>query len=215
MDIRVLDPSLALPDLIAEDGLLKLLPSSAYDDIPPDNLRLWCHHHGRYGLPTVELVDWLRSFIGSRKAIEIGSGAGDLAWHLRVRGTDNKQQEWPDVKRLYASMGQPVIRYPDWVKEIDALEAVRQYSPQIVIGSWITQWVDPSKPMPPEGGNMYGVKEDLLLAENVTYVLIGNEKIHGGKRIMTRGHEILPFPWLRSRATFQELNRIYIWHGRE
>lgn len=197
-----------------QNGILRLRPAAEYDDIPLDSLRLWCHLSARYGLPTAELVAWLREFIGDRKAIEIGSGAGDLAYHLGIPATDNRQQEWPDVAAHYRATRQPTISYPDWVRKYDAIDAVLALKPQIVIGSWVTHWINPNRPPPPGGGNMYGVKEHALLALGVTYVVIGNLAVHQHKPILGMPHEEYRLPFLRSRAANRDLERVWVWRGR-
>lgn len=207
----LLPANLPQPELLRPDGIIELLPAAAYDAISADSLRLWCHFNARYGLPTVELVEWLRDFISDRSALEIGSGAGDLAHHAALQATDNRMQEWPKVRQHYSFMKQPTVRYPEWVEGIDALDAVRKYRPEVVVGCWVTEWIDPALPLPAHGGNMHGVKEGLILDEGVTYVLIGNESIHGYKKILERPHRVLSFPWLRSRSQSRDKNRIWIW----
>ena len=200
-----------VPDLFGPDGVIRLLPAAELDLFHREALRLWCHLHGRYGLVTRELVAWLLDLIGPRKAIEIGAGHGDLAHHLGIRATDNKCQERPEVAQYYRLLGQPVIRYPAWVQKIDALQAVREHRPEVVIGSWVTEWIDPALPAPSQGGSIYGVKEDLILEEAVTYVLIGNLAVHGAKTIMRRPHAEHALPFLRSRANRPDLDRVFVW----
>lgn len=201
----------SLPSLLMENGALKLYAATYYDSVPPHLLRLWCHVYARYGLPTIGLVTWLREFIGTRRAIEIGSGSGDLAYHLQIPATDNRMQEWPEIAKIYAAMGQPLICYPNFVERLDAMEALEKYRPEIVIASWVTEWVDPNLPAPPGGGNIYGVHEDKIIDSGVTYVLVGNEDIHGKKSIMSRPHEEYRLPFLRSRAKRGALNRVWVW----
>lgn len=213
MEIRVLPSNLPLPALLDANGQLSLLAAQQYNAIPPDALRLWCHKHARYGLPTRELIVWLKDLIGSRTAIEIGSGAGDLAFHLGIPATDNRMQEWPTIQSLYQAAGQPVIQYPGFVQTLDALDAVAFHQPDVVIASWVTEWIDPNLPPPPGGGNAWGVKEDKLLATGCIYILIGNEKIHGQKTIMRQPHREHALPFLRSRATYPALDRVWVWNG--
>lgn len=202
----------ALPDLLTTAGVLKRLSSAALDvSATPEALRLWCHYHGRYGLPTTELVAWLRAYIAGRSAIEIGSGAGDLAWHLMLPATDNRCQEQPDVAAFYRALGDPVIEYPAWVERLDALDAIAKYTPDIVVASWVAQWADPDMP-PASTGAVYGVKEDILLDTGVIYVLIGNLAVHGKKTIMARPHRELDLPFLRSRSQHDTQNRLFIWN---
>jgi hypothetical protein len=109
-------------------------------------------------------------------------------------------------------MRQPVIRYPDWIEKVEALEAVQKYKPQIVVASWVTHWIDPHAPMPPGGGSMFGVQEDQLLATGVIYVFIGNLLVHHYKPIMKRPHRMIELPFLRSRANVPDNDRILIWN---
>jgi hypothetical protein len=162
----------------------------------------------RYLLPTVELVDHLKSVIVGRKAIEIGSGSGDLARFLGIPATDNYCQDWPEVKEFYEITGQPRVRYGDNVERLDALEAVEKYKPDIVIGAWVTQWIDPKLPPPPEGGSIYGIKEDELLEKVPVYIMIGAEGIHGRKRILKRPHKM--FNAKRIARSRRQDNRIWI-----
>jgi len=211
MRIDVFPKPEAILGLLDDDSVIKLLPASHYDQFSNDSLRGWCHCHSRYGVPTQELVDWLRAFIGDRSAIEIGSGAGDLARHLKIPATDNRIQEQSYVAAYYKALRQPTIRYGAFVERLDALEAIAAYRPDVVIGCWVTQYADPRKAPPKGGGSVYGIKEDELLRTGVTYVLIGNEEVHGDKEIMREEHTTLYFPWLRSRSHDQTKNRIYIW----
>ncbi len=207
----VLNPNLEIPDLIDNDGFLKILPAEEYDRIHPNALRLFCHKFARYGLPTIELVDWLQERIAGRKAIEIGSGSGDLAHALAIPATDNRMQEWPEIRWNYDVTGQPVIQYPDFVQSLDALDAVARYRPEVVVASWVTEWIDPNLPPPPSGGNAWGIKEDEILATGCEYILIGNQKVHGSKKIMAEPHQEYVLPFLRSRASYPALDRIWIW----
>ena len=212
MQIRILPSNLELPDLLDTEGRLKLLPAVEYDAIPRDALQLWCHNYARYGLPTVELIEWLREKIAGRFTIEIGSGAGDLAYRLSIPATDNRMQEWPMIKFHYTMTGQPVIQYPEFVEKLDATAAVTKYQPDVVIASWVTQWIDPNLPPPETGGNAWGVKEDEILASGCEYILIGNQKVHGDKKIMAAPHVEYALPFLRSRATYPHLDRVWIWN---
>lgn len=213
MEIEILPNNLKLPDLLDANGQLKLLPAAAYNAIPRNTLRLWCHQYARYDLPTVELIAWLRERLVGQNAIEIGSGSGDLAYHLGIPATDNRMQEWPEIKFHYIMTGQPVIQYPDFVQKLDALDAIAQYQPDVVVASWVTQWINPNLPPPETGGNAWGIKEDEILATGCTYILIGNQKMHGDKKIMAEPHEEFALPFLRSRATYPALDRVWVWNG--
>jgi len=121
---------------------IRLLPASEYEDIPLESLRLWCYLNARYGLPTLELINWLKEIIGNKKCIEIGAGHGDLGRYLDILQTDSKLQDFAPVKNIYRQWGSPIIKYPDSVRKLDALDAVIKYEPEIVIGSWVTQFID-------------------------------------------------------------------------
>lgn len=205
------NPKLETPCINSENGQLELLSHKDYEKMDHTALRVWCHKNARYGLPTRELIIWLDCFIADRKAIEIGSGHGDLAFHLGIKGTDSKCQDMPDVKAWYKIMGQPTIKYPKGIEKIEALDAVKKYKPDIVLGSWITEWIDPKLPPPPHGGSVYGVKEDLLLETGVTYILIGNLAVHGKKKIMKLDHRELEYPFIKSRSSQPSLDRLLIW----
>jgi hypothetical protein len=206
MEFRELPANLELPDLLDPNGFLRLLPAGAYDQIPHDNLQLWCHQYARYGLPTIELIEWLREQIADRKAIEIGSGCGDLAYYLGITATDNRMQEWHKIKLHYQLIGQPTIKYP--------LHAIDQYEPEVVVASWVTQWIDPDQPPPPGGGNIWGVKEDEILKRKCVYIFIGNHAVHCSKKIMALPHKEYKLPFLRSRANQPKLDRVWIWNER-
>lgn len=195
-------------DVLMENGKLKLLPASEWKKFDWQVFRLFCHEQARYGIPTVELIDYLKTLIGDRTAIEIGAGAGDLGHHLGIKMTDSKQQENKDVARTYAAMNQPVIKYPKDVEKIDAYEAVKIYKPQVVIASWITPYAPREMSY---GSNPLGVKEDRILELVDTFVIIGNLDSHWDKPIRSYEHKTVHAPWLVSRGQDQNKNVIFIW----
>lgn len=201
--IAVQDVSDLDPLLLDEQGRLKVVPTTTLDRIPRDKLRLWCHLKAVYGLPTPELIEHVRQLIGGRPAIEIGTGAGCLGRALGLQLTDNLCQTWPDVAAYYLLTGQPTIRYPSDVENLDALAAVRKYRPKVVVASWITQITDGSRP-----GSMYGVDEEALLAEVETYVVFGSRRNHEHKVICQRPHRVVQEPWMRSRA---DDSALFVW----
>lgn len=215
MEFQVLNAGLELPDLLEDNGRLKLLPAASYDAIPRDALRLWCHRYARYGLPTAELVEWLQQRIQGRLTIEIGAGSGDLAYRLGIPATDNRMQEWPEIRFHYRMTGQPTIQYPDFVQNLDALDAIDAYQPDVVLASWVTEWIDANLPPPAAGGNIWGIKETEIVASGVEYILIGNLKVHGAKAIMRDPHQEFALPFLRSRTAYPALDRVWIWNGRK
>lgn len=198
-------------DLLTPDGRLRIQPAAFFANTERQRLRLWCHFRGVYQLPTTELVEWMQQRIGARSALEVGAGRGWLGRALGVRATDNHCQSWPDVRAVYAAMGQPVTEYGTDVECIAANPAIAKYRPEVVFGCWVTQWADPQKRMPPGGGSVYGIDEHDVLRRVQTYIVVGNDAVHGKKEITARSHETVRAAWLWSRATYPEQNAIYVW----
>ena len=195
-------------NLLEENLKLKLLPASHYDAIPFQELRMFCHYQARYLLPTVELIEFLKPY--TNNALEIGAGCGDLGYHLGLRMTDNYCQYFPEVKEYYEALQQPIIKYGKDVELLDAALAIKHYNPDVVIGAWVTNWVDPLLPPSPGGGSVHGIKEDEILDRGITYIVIGAEEIHKHKPIMKAKHQKIDAPFVRSR---RQDNKIWIWNG--
>jgi hypothetical protein len=170
---------------------------------------LFCVKHGIYCLLTQELVDRLQQIIAGRSAIEVGAGHGMLAKTLGIPATDNRQQEAPEIKAYYASLGQPTVPYGPHVEKLDALEAVEKYRPEVVIGCWVTHKYHPGRHA--AGGNADGLDEEEIIANCGTYVVIGNEKVHAGKSIWKLPHHIEYPEWLMSRAINGSRDFIAVW----
>lgn len=199
-------------DVLAENKKLKLFPSLYWRGLNWQDFRAFCHEYGRYGIPTTEMIDFLRNIIGGRKTIEIGAGNGDLGHHLGIHMTDSKLQNRPEVKLEYMLMQQPTIDYPDDVEDLESIIAVLTHKPQVVIGSWVTTYGNPNTAN--HGCNLYGINEKVLLdAPHLeTYILIGNKDQHGDKPIMQLKHDEYEFSWHVSRAKVQSNNRIWVWN---
>lgn len=135
-----LDTSAADAALVDENGLVRPAPASVLSDIPSDAMRLWCHKRAIYLAPSIELIAWLKDRIGGRSAIEVGAGNGAVGRALGVPITDNRCQEWADVRAYYAMAGQPTVQYPKDVEAISALDAVSKYRPQVVVACWLTEF---------------------------------------------------------------------------
>jgi hypothetical protein len=197
---------------IDANGRIRLLPASEFQKVPHDLLKVWCHLNARYGIPTLELVEWLKDRIGGRKAIEIGSGNGDLGYHLGIPETDSYCQQFPEVRAFYQLAGQfPTCPLPA-VKKYEAIAAIKRARPQVVIGSWITRRF--IRGVDIEGkseASAYGPKEEDILKGCQEYIHIGNLNVHSGKTILVKNHESYWFPWLVSRAEDQSKNIIWIW----
>lgn len=192
------------------DGRVILTDAPVWRLVDPLMLRVWCHKQARYGIPTRELVDWLKIMINGREAIEVGSGNGDLGYHVGICETDNYcQVDAPQIREAMRRMGQPVVRPKPSVKKLDAVEAVAKYRPRVVVAMWVTQFGGPSTPQ----SCPVGVKEREIIDRVDQYILIGNEGTHGKKKIMDLPHETFSFPWLVSRAADQSKNRVWVWKG--
>lgn len=200
--------------LLDDKGRMKLHPAEFYRPLSLLELRAWANLRGRYGFPTVELVSWLKDKIGGRKALEIGAGNGDLGHHLGVPMTDSYQQvedkETVAYLNLYGIKG--TAPPPDVEKE-DGENAVRRRKPQVVIGCYVTEKYDPKNPS--GSGNYRGVRYDYVIDRCETFILIGNELVHGQNKALRLPHQKLHFPWLMSRAQMPELNRIWVWERKK
>ena len=200
-------------DHLLENYKLKIMPASFYKEIPQTDLAIWCNKKGIYCLPTIELIDWLKEYIGDNKAIEIGAGTGSIGRALKIPITDSCNMEKPDIKFHYQMLKQPVTVYPNDVKKLDAEKAVKKYNPDIVIGAWITHKYNPYNHE--LGGNIYGVDEAKLLLSVKKYILIGNKSVHYRKLLLHIPHKELSFDWLFSRSLDSKNNRIFIWDSSE
>jgi hypothetical protein len=199
--------------LLDSSGRLKLLPAAELHRLRRDQLGYWCQVHGRYTLPTLELVEWLKEKIGGREALEIGAGAGDLAYHLGIRATDSYiQQESPAYLLFYSALGVPPTMPPPEVERLEALEAVRKYKPEVVVGAWITQlYRPPVRKTDQHYGSIYGVDEMKLRLEVDTYINIGHQKIHKQKSLLRFKHREHRLPFLVSRSQDATGDVVWIW----
>lgn len=186
-------------DALDGNGRLRILPAAYWAGTTPRQRAMFGHRYGIYSLPTVELVEHLVGIIAGRSAIEIGAGHGVLAEALGIPATDSRQQEKEPYRTIYATTGQPPVRYGPNIVDCHASRAVRRYNPEVVIGCWVTHRCDPRRPE--AGGNEVGVDEPDILRHCGTYVFVGNEHVHRGKSsIWARPHHIEYPPFVYSRA---------------
>lgn len=212
MSSLVIDPNKVRDissDFLDASGSLKIVPAQNYALTTREERAILGLKNAVYGFITTELVSYLQDFIGDRSAIEIGAGHGMLAKAIGIRATDNRMQEWADVRAYYQALRQPVVRYGDNVENLDAIDAIKKYRPQVVIASWVTHKYDPSRHE--AGGNEYGVREEDVIANCDAYVFIGNERVHANKSIWALPHVKLTPPWLFSRAHNGSPEFIAIW----
>ncbi len=195
--------------VIASPGRPRVLRASAYEGTTAEERLLCCVRNGIYGLPTTELVNFLRAEIGDASAIEIGAGNGVLADALGIPATDNRQQEEPAIRSYYDSSRQPTVVYGDNVEKLDAGAAIAKYRPDVVIACWITHRFDIARQE--QGGSASGIDEEAVVRSCDKYVLVGNEHVHSGKPIWRLPHEKITPPWLYSRAVNGTPDFIAIW----
>jgi hypothetical protein len=212
--ISIIDPGTIRDisnDLLMPNGKLKLLSSLDYAKYTTQELQLFGYKNARYGIPTIELVEYIKTIIGDRSAIEIGSGHGDLGYHLGIPMTDSKIQTTLEIKAYYEALRQPLIDYPEDVEKIEALDAVKKYKPQVVVGSWLTTYsAGPAE----YGSSPAGIKEDEILNLVETYILVGNLDSHADKPILkTHGGYEKKGSFIISRAKNPQNNRIFIIKG--
>lgn len=200
------------PDVLESPGRPRIMPAYFYRQTSRTERALLGQRHGIYGLPTTELVDWLRATIDGRSAIEIGAGHGALAAALGIPATDNMLQNDPLIGLVYQSSGQPTVTYGPNVEPLDATSAIAHHRPEVVIASWVTHKYDETRHE--AGGNMFGVDEDLVLDACDTYIFIGNRHVHRNKLIWQREHVLIEPDWLFSRAINGTPDFIAVWQGK-
>jgi hypothetical protein len=203
------------PEVIGDDGHVRVMPAAYYEGTTQQERSVAAVRNGLYCLPTVELIEWLRNFIDGRSAIEIGAGNGVIARALGIPATDNKMQDDPAMRALYASMQQPPVKYGDHVERLDANAAARKYKPDVIVASWVThKW---SAKEPSRQGNMFGVDERELLKHCGYYVFVGNVVTHAKKPLWdSHKPEDMQVPtWLYSRAMNGSPEFIAVWRGKK
>ena len=193
---------------------LPLLHSSEITKYTKEEITVFCHHNAYYQLPTIELIEKLKTFVIDGKTIEIGSGSGNIGLHLGIPMTDSFQQEKPEYVEIYNKMGQPCVRYGKDVEKIDAINAIIKYKPEIVIGCWVTHKYD--KKFHHLGGNIDGINESLFKQLGVKkYIFVGNRNTHKSKIIFNKKNsykdlEIIQFEGILSRSMNQNENFIAV-----
>lgn len=199
--------------LLDSNGRLKAVPASDLRQIPQVELSVWCQQRGRYTVPSLDLIHWLRERIDGREALEIGAGAGDLGHLLGIRMTDSYVQlESPDLIIYYGMLGVPPTDPPPDVEKLEALEAVKKYRPQVVIGAWITQiYRYGDEGPPPIGSSIYGIDELKIWPLVETYIHIGHKKVHKDKRLLRFKHREYRPPGVFSKQMDPTGNVVWEW----
>jgi hypothetical protein len=204
-----------LDNLLLENNKLKLLSSAELSKIPELELRLWCHQKGVYGLPTLELLEAIKPHLVENKSIEVGGGNGVFGRLLGIPSTDSMIQNSPEMRVYYAMLQQPIVAYGDDVLNYEASAAIEHFKPDVVFGSWVTQYVSPLAPEPPPGGgSFHGLREQEFVSHIKKYIVYGNEAVHGLKEIFRdpklHVEKIFDREHFFSRASKPELNCLYI-----
>lgn len=176
------------------------------------------HQRAVYFLPTEEIANLLDEIIGDDSVIEICAGAGLLSKALGIEvATDNKIQQrglkyGNFIADYYKAFGQPLIRYPKWVEEIEAYSAVMKYKPHTVIGSYMTQRGKTEQESLDYGFCDFGPDLTKIQKACKRLIFIGNESIksHCCMPIRKLPHKILRPEELITRG-FPETAFIGIW----
>lgn len=175
-----------------------------YKALGNELVRAMIHSLGAYNVPTIEMVNWLKNEIKGKKVIEIGAGNGMLAKALDIIATDNYLQTKADIKLLYKFCEQPTVQYGEYVHKMDAIDAVKYYKPDLVIGCWVTDQNNAKI-----GG---GIDEEYII-KNCDYLFVGNKITHRYKTILKYEHEeIIPSFELVSRLGISNDNVILKWN---
>jgi len=196
-------------ECLDENGRLIIVPSSVYQAYPQEILSQFCVVHGFYGLPTTELIEWLKTKIIG-KAVEIGAAHAAIAKTLNIHACDSFQQDEINLKNAYKELGQKTVPYDyKYVSKCDANTFLKRSNYKTVIGSWVTYKYNEKEHE--RGGNYFGIDE-LKIIKKSRYILIGNERVHSKSPAMDLKHEKYQFPWLFSRSLYPEKNFIYEWN---
>ena len=202
-----------------KDENIVAVPSAELSKIPYEDLRTWCHYRGVYGIPTVELLDFLKDILATDdtrmgSVIEVGAGNGCFGRLLGIPATDSLIQLDPDVAAWYARTQQPTVNYGSNVLEFEASEAIDIFKPDIVFGSWVTQYIAPDDFSDPGTGSVYGLKEEEFMPKLKKYVVYGNDAVHGRTRLFNSPkvkvtqHRNIDHFW--SRAGDHGRNALYV-----
>lgn len=209
MNLHTDERSLSDLDKVLKDkhGNLRPVSASTLHEISYPLLQTYAHFRAIYTFPTRELLGWLRRAIGTDTAIEICAGHGSIGRALEIPTTDSYMQDRPEVQLIYQLQRHPTTKPPSDVKKMEALEAVEYFKPHTVIGAFATQLFRDDGI---EQASAYGVDEEILLSKVKRYIFIGNENVHGQKRILARPHETIRAPWIVTRANDPTKNVIWV-----
>lgn len=202
--------------LLDAEGRMHVLPAAELRRVPHTALQVWMQARGRYQLPTVELVEWLRARIAGRPSVEIGAGCGDVGRAVGgVTLTDSYFQTKAEIQRHYGTIGSQPISPPPDVMRREGLRAAMRYQPDVCLACWVTQAYAPGDKERETGSCVGGVDFHELLRWVGELVFVGNAGTHRDMRLLQIEHEEYAPDWLVSRAHDQSANRIWVWKGRK
>lgn len=197
---------------IDDQGRLKVMPYDFYRQHSTNDIGLFCVKYGFYVLPTHELIAFLKDEMGALRTIEIGAGNGSVGRALGIQMYDSYlQADDPGTQLMVAMMKQEPVRYGRDVNKVEALDAVRKYKPECVLGCYVTHKHWDIKTMGDVKGML--IAEDKILKAKCVkkYIVCGNEKVHHTKPILDLPHRTVELEGLVTRSQAPGLNRIYIW----
>lgn len=200
--------------LFQQPSLPRPLPCARYRKWGTPALKAWCYINKLYGLPTLELLEWLSFRLRGYPPgdiLEIGAGRSNIGSCISVRQTDQYTYDIPEARGFYDSMNQKPPRPEPEVEKLEALEAVEKYKPRVVIASWVSQWLDPEDPNPRGHGSIFGVKKDELLKQPSVelYIQVSNTLVHGAESV-SRSASIVRPGGLASRGEPGK-DAIFVW----
>jgi hypothetical protein len=197
--------------LLDEKGELKIVSYEELKNVPQSDISQFCVKYGVYNIPTLEMIDFLKEQIGDKEktTIEIGAGNGVLAKTLGITATDSRQQDLPEVRTVYILSGQTPVKYGDNIHKCSAIESIKLYKPNIVLGAWVTHKYNAREHW--RGGNRDGIDESIVIKKVKKYIFIGNENTHKNKPILNIPHQTIHADWLVSSSMNKDKNVIWIW----
>ncbi|MBM4419020.1 MAG: hypothetical protein FJ033_12030 [Chloroflexi bacterium] len=103
----------------------------------------WCQRERRFAIWTIEALDRLAEYLRGRRfrrILEIGSGRGDLAWHLATRGVQIVATDaGPEALRGFTLPEYRAVPVEIWenVSRLDYRAALGAYHPDCVLCAWM------------------------------------------------------------------------------
>jgi hypothetical protein len=204
-----------LSDLLIDGDGFRPVAYSAIQPLLGPTLSIWAQRNGIYGIPTLEMLDWLRKQIRGRRALEIGAGNGVFGRNLGIPMFDSFHQEDTDTRTFYEFLQTKPVSYGPDVQRMDAAEAVEKHRPQVVLGVWVTSKHREGDKIGFEGG----IDEHRILSVPSvrTYITLGSAKYLNSKPIRhetPKGWSCTPHkpPFNVSRARKHADNIVLVWN---